>query len=306
VSLMVVLEVNKVDGFRPEEIKYKTFTCDLCSQECDSQNKLIKHRRLHSEPRFACMYCDDRFRTRTELNKHVWRSHDSSDFDCPFCGYVTESKLRFRLHVISKHTKDYPYRCDTCGMGYLTQTLLRVHNKAQHEGVRFVCEDCKKVFRYADGLRQHRKTHDPHRVEKSFMCEICSKVLRKKFSLERHLEAHKGVRQSFVCEECGKILSSTTSLKQHKTVHSAKKYICDVCGKRFGRKGNLQIHMLRVHIKEKPFKCTVCDKNFASKMGLDIHVRSHTGNKPYKCETCQKEYSAKHLLTKHKCTKTVS
>ena len=38
---------------------------------------------------------------------------------------------------------------------------------------------------------------------------------------------------------------------------------CDVCGKVFDRRSNLDIHM-RTHTNERPYECDVCDKLFVN------------------------------------------
>jgi len=55
-------------------------------------------------------------------------------------------------------------------------------------------------------------------------------------------------------------------------------YTCDFCDKVFTWKGNLEMHLLRIHQGEGKFNCSLCGKQFIHENSLKIHKRLHATN----------------------------
>ncbi|GIX83841.1 hypothetical protein CEXT_295341 [Caerostris extrusa] len=62
-------------------------------------------------------------------------------------------------------------------------------------------------------------------------------------------------------------------------------FMCDVCGKRFVQKQNLNQHS-HYHSETKPYVCEFCNKSFLSKSGLKWHSLIRGGIKEYACDVC--------------------
>ena len=60
-----------------------------------------------------------------------------------------------------------------------------------------------------------------------------------------------------------------------------KPYVCDICGSRHTRKGELLLHVRCIHTHERPFQCAYCPKNFQRRDLLRKHERIHTDTRPY-------------------------
>ena len=72
-----------------------------------------------------------------------------------------------------------------------------------------------------------------------------------------------------------------------------KPYVCDICGSRHTRKGELLLHVRCIHTHERPFQCAYCPKNFQRRDLLRKHERIHTDTRPYGCEFCGKTFTAR-------------
>ena len=93
--------------------------------------------------------------------------------------------------------------------------------------------------------------------------------------------------------------SNSGTLHKHKaTKHSdLKKFNCDVCGKMFSLREELQSHKVS-HI-EKTLKCTLCPLMFRSEEQLKRHGKVHLGAKEYQCRTCWKLFTQNGSRKRH-------
>ncbi|XP_063911172.1 zinc finger protein 664-like [Zophobas morio] len=217
-----------------------------------------------------------------ELKKHIASHSNERNFHCQSCSSAFFSKPDLAKHIIWLHSKQFPHKCDICDQGFVAKAKLELHRKVEHEGVRFVCEVCKKKFKCHGSYKMHMKKHDPDHVQLVYKCEHCLKLFCSPYQYKKHLRRHEG--DAWICDTCGKALTSKNGLVQHKMVHSGeKRYVCHVCGKGFVRADALKVHV-RVHTKKKPYKCSLCEKSFTQRTSLVIHMRVHTGEKPYSCD----------------------
>ncbi|XP_063614515.1 zinc finger and SCAN domain-containing protein 12-like [Penaeus indicus] len=146
---------------------------------------------------------------------------------------------------------------------------------------------------------------DPLLLPERFASEVCGdfcspdQMFHKKGSDE---ETHKKLdakEKRFICEICGKKFTRRSKLSIHIRVHTREKpYSCDVCNKAFSQKHHLVEHV-RIHTKEKPYTCEICSKPFCGRSNLVKHMRVHTKEKPFSCDMCNRAFSEKAALGRH-------
>ena len=92
-----------------------------------------------------------------------------------------------------------------------------------------------------------------HRLYSS--CKICLKPFTPSFLINRHMVAHADLKDN-PCGLCGKTFpSAPEELKAHLKLHDEEdvkySHCCELCGKRFTQRANLDAH-LRIHSGYKP------------------------------------------------------
>nr|KAI8748094.1 zinc finger protein 492-like [Biomphalaria glabrata] len=96
-----------------------------------------------------------------------------------------------------------------------------------------------------------------------FQCEFCMKMFKFASPLKSHQRVHTG-EKPFKCQICPKEYSSSAGLKMHKVFHTGEKpYKCQICHKAFSQSSVLKTHLL-VHTNDKSFQCPICLKIFSS------------------------------------------
>ncbi|KOB63556.1 putative Zn finger protein, partial [Operophtera brumata] len=160
-----------------------------------------------------------------------------------------------------------------------------------------VCEECGK---YVRDLKSHALTHIPLENRKKAKCEICDKLFATAQSKYKHKRRkHFGMKKE--CPICHKMV---LNLSVHQKMHNPEefKFECAPCGRRFVTKSRLDIHV-SVHTKDRPFECNICHAKFRLKLCMNLHIRRvHDKEKSHLCQYCSKSFFKKHHLQLHLST----
>ncbi|XP_071767349.2 zinc finger protein 276 [Centroberyx gerrardi] len=144
------------------------------------------------------------------------------------------------------------YKCpyQGCTAVYRAPDGLKKHIKEHHEEVRErPCPHpgCNKVFMIDRYLQRHVKLI--HTEERNYICDQCGQTFKQRKHLSVHQMRHSGAKP-LQCEVCGFQCRQRASLKYHMTKHKAEadlEFACLLCGKRFEKAHNLNVHMSMVH-----------------------------------------------------------
>lgn len=161
---------------------------------------------------------------------------------------------------------------------------MKRHIRVKHQdGKPHLCPSCPKRFRDLTKLREHLRTI--HHGER-FRCnhEDCEREYKSKRGLQVHIKTH-NKKYTIICELCGKGFMDRSNLDGHiNSKHmSSKPYKCSKCNASFSWISNLRRHRKKCKTTagpQVPVQCHACKKVFKHKSSLKRHMKSHTSRVP--------------------------
>ncbi|KAF2905164.1 hypothetical protein ILUMI_01010 [Ignelater luminosus] len=187
--------------------------------------------------------------------------------------------IGFSYYLKMNETGEKLYECNYCGKMYKHANSLKIHIRTHTLERPYVCSHCGKGFKQYGALSYHLRSHTG---EQPYACKICGKRYRQSGTLTAHMRVHTG-QKPFLCSvcgrgfrECNKAFPSSTRLKRHAIIHTGlKPYTCEVCSKSFNRLSSLRVHA-KIHTDERPHVCSICGKGFIQAHALRGHMHTHS------------------------------
>jgi KRAB domain-containing zinc finger protein len=159
------------------------------------------------------------------------------------------------------------YKCTQCPRLLKKMAHVKIHMKIHEKNLK--CVKCGKMFYYEKKLEDH--------VDNQYQCSMCQNCIFKFVASINFLPHiwHK-YRLSLLCRRMC-ILSPVVFLNLslhilHSNGFTPVCMLTDVCGKKFLTKHFLQIHSI-VHTKVKKFVCDICGNKFGQKAALYRHKK---------------------------------
>ncbi|XP_055625545.1 transcription factor grauzone-like [Toxorhynchites rutilus septentrionalis] len=284
--------------------EFFTISCEFCSEEFDSFDRLQKHTRKSHNSRGSLTCCNRVFYKKCKIIEHIDSHLNPNQFHCGLCNKSYSNKYYLDLHNLRKHciNEEKPYKCEKCGQGFPKEWLLKAHFNTH---IQAECTICHKVLASASTLKIHMV--NMHSGDSKHICDTCGQEFRTKLGMERHIKQHMGINpiERIQCHICSKWVNGKPNLKIHvKTVHSEENQTvtCDVCNQIYPNIRALSSHKRRVHVEEK-FECEFCGKKFKRSIYLKEHRASHTGQSLYSCDVCGMTTNSNANLYSHKKSK---
>lgn len=196
--------------------------------------------------------------------------------------------------------------CQICATVFKTRyNLLRHFQKRHPEYKMYECDLCRISFPSIDEFKdhleeQHSKVHTTQTVDSKqvrFACDVCGNMYKNKASAMNHLLTHTA-KKTVHCNQCDFTCYTKQQLGVHQTKHD-KRFVCDICNKRFAQKSQLDVHINAVHYNQRPYVCVLCKKSFKTKGSHDAHMIVHTDTRNYACPYCDKKCRKRYDLTLH-------
>ncbi|KAI4881792.1 hypothetical protein NFI96_020424, partial [Prochilodus magdalenae] len=135
-------------------------------------------------PAFRCHACKGKFRTASELARHVRILHNP--YKCTLCPFSANQEERLASHLQESHPPEEPvpppvfpsrpitappqmplpqapalpaFRCETCGQRFTQSWFLKGHMRKHKDSLDHKCQVCGRGFKEPWFLKNHMKVH---------------------------------------------------------------------------------------------------------------------------------------------------
>ncbi|XP_043266409.1 zinc finger protein 600-like [Venturia canescens] len=163
------------------------------------------------------------------------------------------------------------------------------------------CSVCDKEFQNEKSYFGHLRIHSNQGNSSCNGCTGSRNFIEPISQLKSDEISWFSLTKPFKCAVCENVFDRASQLDYHRrSVHLGEKsQICQICGKGFFRKNDLQTH-LNVHLGTNQLICEICGRKFNHVSNLIRHCRTHAGSKPYPCTICGKRFTQISSLSRHK------
>ena len=156
--------------------------------------------------RFYCQQCDNTFKTKQGLEKHVSTKHNKErNYNCEQCMKSFGQKCSLLRHIAIIHNRTRKHKFHICQKTFSIKSNMKIHINLRHKGEKLSinaqgmykcenfkgteCPQCKKTFKtisylssHIDNVHQEKKISSVTNVENHSLKTITSSTTHKFFT----------------------------------------------------------------------------------------------------------------------------
>lgn len=282
-------DVRMKSGMSQGRLRY-TQQCNLCNYKFASEHDLLVHKLTHSDKHFSCDRCLAVFSKEPQFERHrTLCQGGKKPHVCNDCGDVFKTGQQLDEHQRRVHQNSKIYECSSCNAKFAWHDNLLRHER-MHKAESCICKVCGAIFGSSASVKVHLwKAHNQVLQEdapqaKPFMCNFCKKSFRFAKNLKIHvcvsgsrpssLSSKTSAEKPYHCDICDKSFKYDFSYDAHMRVHGEPSEVF-----RRPEKGTSAVDramLIDNDDPERPHKCGVCGIGFKYDFSLMAHMKTHT------------------------------
>ncbi|ELU11801.1 hypothetical protein CAPTEDRAFT_220354 [Capitella teleta] len=285
--------------------------CVYCNQTFKTKTDLEKHMKTHVTPsNQKCNICDEIFPSASILAEHkLTHCKVVKGNICVVCKVAIKSEEQFYSHAQQHGFQGTNMQCVICRQTLSSMLELQIHGRHHFSASFHTCCVCLKSFDCKDNLisklnssgRAYYVCKPCYHGEVDYRCPTCNASLESKAALESHMLQHQRMYQ---CIKCQQSFNSEQEIQMHVASHVMQEgnvHECFICSCHFESPAKLQCHLIE-HTFEgtSTMQCCVCSSVFTSASDIQSHAIEHgMSARQHACNLCSQRFFFSAELKNH-------
>ncbi|CAG9827869.1 unnamed protein product [Diabrotica balteata] len=278
--------------------------CYICQKQLKAAEYVIHMNQHFATDHFNCDKCGRVFKRKKFLLSHMVVHNDDPPYKCATCGKGFVIEINYKCHLLTHKDDELPYTCPECDRKFSNPTHLKRHMTIHTENVNYSDKYKYKRCTYCHQSVNTLKSLNSHVCKNPgfYRCKYCQKVFETSTARIIHISSlHNSTKNTpAFCKKCNVTVMDINTHKSSK--HPRIKHLCTVCGSYVW---NIYAHMHRHKGSRNKGKgsltyhCPVCRKQFYHRNVLNKHVLIHSSEKPFMCSFCARTFNNQYNLQVH-------
>ncbi|XP_013383737.1 zinc finger protein 423-like, partial [Lingula anatina] len=278
----------------------------MATSVSSSQNSLVPSEKYSHR----CVYCNQTFKTKSELEKHTKTHGTSSSHKCKVCDEVFPSVNILAEHKLSHCKVGQANTCAVCRLMLRNEEHFYSHTQSHGvKGGSTQCIVCRQTLTSVVELQMHARHHFRETLA-TFTCCVCLKSYDSKENLITKVNS--SGREYYVCKMCYhgngagspqpthytcrvclKIFSNTDNMVSKLNASGKEYHICKQC-----YHGNQDVDPCKM--SPQFYTCCACLKTYETKDSLVSRLNS-SGREYFVCNLCYYGNQKAEVKKEHRC-----